>query len=170
VWFDGLNLVLQSDTSVRLTSTSLDHDDDDPVFGAMAAVRYLGRLSRTYPTTPQTALRLDEALDDLQMFLVQIDRGLEEVILLEMLQSVEKRFNGTDVWMGGFERMTILDVCWAGVIRWLFERHVYTSESMKKEFPQLNVWWTRLADGDDCDDCDEPEELQAKEEVLKKTS
>lgn len=95
-------------------------EDSDPVEGWGPVCRYLGRLGRTYPTTPASALVVDGALDTLAQMAAALEHGgpPKDVVstFVEMLE--EGGFEEGEVWLMGMDAPSVADACWKGALRW----------------------------------------------------
>lgn len=111
-------------------------DDDVEVQGIVPVLRYLGRLNRTYPTAPLSALLCDAALDILSDFLHDPESRTPS-----SLQSLEGMLHD-DAYLSGLDSMSIADVAWRGVMKWILRRDpvALTSEM----YPNLYRWWTQF--------------------------
>ena len=121
--------------------------------GLMPGIRFLGRLTRTYPTNPEDALKVDAALERVVDFITASKEceSLEEAVA-EHIEILEAAFDPDFLWMDGFDSMSVLDVCWAGIFRWVSERDVKMVMP-----PNLKCWWKQMGpqsdhSSDDSDD------------------
>lgn len=168
----GIGSIVSLDLDGAENAAVVCVDGDDEVIGTMAAIRYLGRLSRTYSTRPALALRLDSALDSLLGPIEcasswegkpLVKKSAEDsaelwmhaqiahpcMTLFASLDAIERRFEKHDEWMDGFDNPTILDASWRGMIRWLFVNEIYTIHAMHRQFPFLSAWWDRISNDEE---------------------
>ena len=144
---DGLNVIILDASDVHEPHVRVG-DGTEEVVGAMAAVRYLGRLARTYPTTPSEALRVDGALDRFKRTLDEIEAWewqrdrYPDTVVVEGLCVAADELGGFE-WMKDVDRCGVVDACWTGLIGWLLDQHLYTEEALTREFPTLAAWWRR---------------------------
>lgn len=103
------------------------------VHGWGPACRYLGRLCHMYPSTPEHALILDEALDELSRFMRSFDELEGDVLTQERTRRHVKPYLGRlgkhlsitkSTYLYGFDGPTIADVCWHAAIEWVLEWHI----------------------------------------------
>lgn len=144
---DHLDTVLLITDSTEGNEVSTEVDDTVRVTGVVSAVKYLGRLARSYPTTPTNALIVDGSIETMQRFLAIVVEWDEEdsieveslqPLLREWMDTLESRFDPDYVWMEGFTEKTIVDVCWTGIFRWVFENNLF---EITHDYPNLACWW-----------------------------
>lgn len=113
------------------------------VHGWAPAVRLLGRKCHMYSSTPEHALLLDEALDDLARFIrpfVEYEELTPKWVKSHIRNDLERLGKTLEVTDGGclctFDDPTVADVCWRVVIDWVFEWHLqdYDPEELLFEY------------------------------------
>ena len=173
--FQELKVAMVCDTTAGDLTIRLD--DDDEVTGALAAIRYIGRVSRTYPTNPVTALCVDRGLDIFQVALsgfTRLERDFLVIptqLIVNALETAEGHLlSEHDTWMEGFQGMTILDACWFGLIEWIVLHDLCTEKSVEEEFSRLNVWWKIMASRKAKEESEEESEEERAEEEGKKNT
>lgn len=131
--------------------------NNDPYicFGTLSACRYLGRLSRFYPTTPESALLVDSSLELLKEFITLLHQWNVQTVddvgmaclrahVSKYSNILESRFQDCGVWMEGMDSKSLADVCWMGAFRWIFENDLMVEEGLQS-FPQLAEWWEMMS-------------------------
>ena len=146
------NVILIPDSNDDDTVT-IEVDDDVPVKGVLSAVRFLGRLSRLYPITPESALLVDSNLERLGGFLPVVyewcrngisDKEAVTKRVTEEMEWLESRFDDNEIWIEGFGDKTIADVCWTGVIRWVVENDLWDADATTSCHENLACWWSHV--------------------------
>lgn len=103
------------------------------IHGWGPACRYLGRLCHMYPSTPEHALILDEAFDELSRFMRPFVELESDALTYEhnrrhvkpYLERLEKNLKITkSERLYGFDGSTVADVCWRAAIEWVLEWHI----------------------------------------------
>lgn len=99
-------------------------------YGLFTAVRYLGRLARTYPTHPENASSVDASLELLQSMLdTCVDEDEEDAErydrtgIAAYLSCVEGYYCEESVWQFSFSAPTVADICWHAVLKRLKKEH-----------------------------------------------
>ena len=128
-------------------------NDDIRVPGLLAGIRYLGRISRMYPTTPETALQIDASLDRVSHLIDVMhkweennfskdEKELIQGIVAKHMQNLEEQFHSKLIWIAGFDQKTVLDVCWTAIFCWFSENNIVSE--IGEEYPNLACWWQHV--------------------------
>lgn len=112
--------------------------------GRTAICRYLGRLWRSYPTTPSSALKVDASLETLEEFVRPWVTGegpeYPEAHLRRFIEKVEQTLNPNYPYnIYNFESPTLADQCWAGAFRFVVSKEL--EEDPSEDFPLFKYWW-----------------------------
>tara|TARA_B110001450_G_scaffold210782_1_gene202133 strand:+ start:1413 stop:2195 length:783 start_codon:yes stop_codon:yes gene_type:complete len=129
--------------------------DDVPVGGLFSILRYLSRLWRVYPTTPENALRVDSAIEDLHRFIRPWVEGAETPAedfdatawVMTHVQTFEERYlQGNDTeYIYGFSTKSMADICWGGAFRYIVEDAGFDDgEEFRARFPLFTRWWEEM--------------------------
>ena len=136
-------------------------EDSNRPCGLMAAVRYVGRRGYLFPTTPENALLIDVGLDaagSLSGVLDELERrgssAEEKTAILPVvvyhMETLERDFHPKKIWIDGFDQRSVLDVCWAGIFRWMIANDIL--DSVGDDFPSLSCWWHHVRPRDNSED------------------
>ena len=117
--------------------------------GVLTVAKYLGRLWRTMPSTPESALRVDAQLDALQTLMARVTEKEDEAAVLTHLAWLEGTLSESAPYLGGFVAPTVADVCCcrvpvAGGRRTACPRR----RGVRGGFPKVAAWWDRMLDGE----------------------
>lgn len=128
--------------------------DGEKHFGYFAVCRYLGRLWRLHPVTPESALVVDSLLDLMSTF----NRPFlcEKMVHKEFTREHLMAYTGElDAYMkhgdylGNMEAMSLADVMWYSCIK-----HVLHTNDIDDNFydedehANFHAWWTEMVDND----------------------
>lgn len=126
--------------------------DELGVHGCFAICRYLGRLWRLHPTTPQSTLAVDGMLELLAAFVKDVPASDADVAshVCAFLTELELRLEAHDgdaAWLESFESRTVADVCWHAALVHVMKRHqvVVTDET----HPRVVEWLDAMEDDDE---------------------
>lgn len=109
----------------------------------LAAVRYIARVERLYPTTPEKALTVDTLLDCLMSYCHDATTLVPCVIASYTSMLATRFLPFYDTYLGGFEQPTIADLCWATALMYSSSRcDVNLYECAPNTY--FAVWWYRI--------------------------
>lgn len=144
------------------------------VTGAFAICRYLARLWRLNPTTPESALIVDSALEHLSSFTNSLmddpDPSNVSAKLKSFLEVTNDEFCEDSLYIGGMHSLSLCDIMYRACIE-----HALTllDKSFGDFFPEnddnelLHSWWSR--EDPDSVSLEEEEETEESEGENKKT-
>lgn len=117
--------------------------------GCLTVCRYLGRLWKLYPATPESALHVDASLELLKRLMMALmeEGGVSQMIAhtRRALHVLEARLDEEALWLESMDQCSLADVCWAGALEWV--REMSGTDVLREEaahFPLLNVWWDEM--------------------------
>lgn len=111
-------------------------DDEDIFSGQSSVLRYISRLSRLYPLTPQNALVVDTSMDKLFEFCTG---ELQAADVEKELNTLEENLSHSSAFLNDFQAATILDLAWVGAMQWFVENDLLP-ENWKSSFPHITAW------------------------------
>lgn len=122
-------------------------DSEVGVSGCFAVCRYLGRLWRFHPTTPESALMVDGSLELLAQFLQplgKVDVANHVCAFATELELRLEAHDGDAPWLEGFEKETVADVCWHAAFTYIFRDH-----HVDLDHPRLMEWFDAMEGDED---------------------
>lgn len=150
------------------TGTVLHVDSDTSIFEPRAILRYVGRVTKTYPSrNPLDAALVDEWVviySDMASHLFQTssltlslpflteeqeeehERWVMNVVLPYYLSMLEDNLKKTETgWIAGMLLPSIADFCWQPTLKWIDEGEIYEEcEGMLEDYPLLKDLVSRL--------------------------
>ena len=164
-------VIVDMHDSCKGNTILLEENGTTHVSEFMAVIRYFGKMSRMYPTTPASALDIDSELDRIGEFvhIVCKTKELETIppIVEEKMIALENEFDVDHVCINGFNQKTVLDICWTGLFKWLFDNNLMPEKY--DEFPNFMFWWDHVRPEDDTIDMGEEEYGMEEQEDGDKT-
>lgn len=123
--------------------------EEEGTCGWSAVARYLGRISRLYPSTPENAIYVDGCFDMLEDFLRHIDAGdtddAKDTLTTQFVNQLEDDYFADSMFIV-LDQMTVIDSCVYGALT-----HLKTHCPPLTEYPTVEKWWSVMADEDDTD-------------------
>ena len=141
----------------------VDGDDGvDGVDGAFAIVRYLGRLWRLHPVSPEGALLVDSTLEMLDSYVCAFADGPVRDAsehAHDLVRDLCERLHGDD-YLEGFMHPTVADVCAVSLLHHALEQNDVDVLYDPKTQQNFHTWWTRMTQSDPVPDVSESEKKE----------
>jgi hypothetical protein len=117
--------------------------DEEVARGVFAVCRYLGRLSRLYPTNPLGAASVDTVLEQLYHLALGEDEITRWVVQAHLVALDERLVDG-EAWLENLDAFSLADACWAGALEWAEQELDTPMCDLMTDVPDLAAWWARV--------------------------
>lgn len=141
---DGLTAIETVTEESAASAPAVWIDRSFRAIGFASTCNYLGRITNLLPSTPENALIVDAAMEDLYGCIskyIERNGSATNSPALQLCSALERRIVTDGTWLEEMDNVTLADVCWFETLQWLMEKEDNVS---LEGHPKVLAWYSLM--------------------------